>query len=521
MQDIISIVVPIYNGEKYLDNCIQSLVNQTYERIEILLINDGSVDSSAQICHTWMQKDKRIKFFEHENMGQGPTETRGIHLAVGKYITFVDTDDWISEDFVEKMYQKAAGEDADICECCWCSYDDRSQQVTSIHKNDKVDKHCSYKYRAPHFWGRLYKTQMLVKNEIKLPSCPHQDLATYPIVALLANKICYVDEPLYYYRKNTGERISEKLGVKFYHGMVVEHLFKELERLGIRRESEAFLQDAIVFHLGCRIRKAKNYSEDAYQDILRKSIDVLNQNFKCWRDEYDKEYKVWGSFNASRIAQGLMLDFNINTENAPFYWKSSIISLMSQPISADLVSHPNALRKSMLQKECKKKFLDDICCTNSYVLIDFLEERYDIKEISKDTYVTYSDILDEGLKVQGRRIERASTECSELWYKSCNKFVKYLKENMDEEKIVLLELYLNEESIDYDGTVTRNDVSDMNAILRSYYEYFTEKMPNIHVIRVPEGLCYTDKNFEYGNYPYYYNDFAFCKLAQMVREVVV
>ena len=105
MDDLVSIVIPIYNSEKYLNKCVDSLLNQSYRNIEVLLINDGSKDNSLKICEDYKAKDNRVKVFSKENGGVSTARNLGIEKASGKYIFFIDGDDYLSESFLEKEYQ--------------------------------------------------------------------------------------------------------------------------------------------------------------------------------------------------------------------------------------------------------------------------------------------------------------------------------------------------------------------------------------------------------------------------------
>ena len=108
----ISIIVPIYNAEKYLKKCLDSLVNQTKKELEFILINDGSTDKSEEIVKTY--KDERIKYFKNKNQGIGKTRNFGIEKATGKYIMFLDSDDYFSSDACEILYKEAEKEKADL-----------------------------------------------------------------------------------------------------------------------------------------------------------------------------------------------------------------------------------------------------------------------------------------------------------------------------------------------------------------------------------------------------------------------
>lgn len=112
--ELISVIVPIYNVENYLRMCLDSIQNQTYKNFECLLINDGSPDNSAEICREYVAKDSRFRYFEKENGGVSSARNLGIERSEGVYITFVDSDDWVEPDYLEVLYSIIVQEKADI-----------------------------------------------------------------------------------------------------------------------------------------------------------------------------------------------------------------------------------------------------------------------------------------------------------------------------------------------------------------------------------------------------------------------
>lgn len=112
--DKISVIVPIYNVEKYIDKCLKSIVNQTYKNLEILLINDGSTDNSGSICDKWTEFDSRIKVLHCENKGVSTARNRGINIATGKFIAFCDPDDTLDNNFYEQLYKNIIKNNADV-----------------------------------------------------------------------------------------------------------------------------------------------------------------------------------------------------------------------------------------------------------------------------------------------------------------------------------------------------------------------------------------------------------------------
>ena len=138
--DLISIVVPIYNCEKYLERCIGSLINQTYTNIEIILINDGSEDKSKEVCEKFAETDDRIKIINIENGGVSNARNIGIKCAKGKYIGFIDADDWIEYDMYEKMYNNMINNNANfsICEKIREEENEKNNNIHIIKDNIKI-----------------------------------------------------------------------------------------------------------------------------------------------------------------------------------------------------------------------------------------------------------------------------------------------------------------------------------------------------------------------------------------------
>lgn len=198
----ISIIVPIYNAEKYLEKCIDSLVNQTKREIEIILINDGSTDSSEEIIKSY--KDKRIKYYKNPNQGIGKTRNFGISKATGKYLMFVDSDDYISLDACEKLYNYAKKNNLDLVVCDFYKvYDDGriDKEKLKSFKNTKLKDNKNLLLDinlAP--WNKLYKKELLTKNNISFVENLKYEDAPFVIAALdKADKIGKLDQYINYY----------------------------------------------------------------------------------------------------------------------------------------------------------------------------------------------------------------------------------------------------------------------------------------------------------------------------------
>ena len=134
----ISVIVPIYNVEKYLDKCVDSIVNQTYRNLEIILVDDGALDGSPKICDDWAKKDSRIKVIHKKNGGLSSARNAGIDAAQGNYLSFIDSDDWIDEDFIEVLYNAIIKDKSDLAICGFKKIEEDTCKV--IYNEPSCDK---------------------------------------------------------------------------------------------------------------------------------------------------------------------------------------------------------------------------------------------------------------------------------------------------------------------------------------------------------------------------------------------
>lgn len=137
MKDLVSVVIPIYNVEKYLRKCIETVIDQTYTNIEIILVNDGSTDNSLQICNQFKEKDKRIKVINKKNGGLSDARNVGIKNAQGKYICFIDSDDFISEKYIEELHNLIVENKAQIAVC---GFENVNEFGKSISKKEIISQ---------------------------------------------------------------------------------------------------------------------------------------------------------------------------------------------------------------------------------------------------------------------------------------------------------------------------------------------------------------------------------------------
>ena len=182
----ISIIVPIYNAEKYIAKCVDSLVNQTKKELEFILINDGSTDNTEEIIKTY--KDKRIKYYKNKNQGIGKTRNFGISKSTGKYIMFLDSDDYLSKNACQKMYEKILESNSDLVVCDFYKVYDfgKTEEIklssfseTSLKGRPSIINEINL---AP--WNKIYKRELITKNKIKFIENLKYEDAPFVIEAL-------------------------------------------------------------------------------------------------------------------------------------------------------------------------------------------------------------------------------------------------------------------------------------------------------------------------------------------------
>ena len=196
----ISIIVPIYNAEKYLNKCIDSLVNQTKKELEFILVNDGSTDSSEDIIKSY--KDKRIKYFKNKNQGIGKTRNFGIDKATGKYLMFLDSDDYLDINACEKLYNKAIKEKSDLVVFDFYRVEDTLKEVTinnfkssSLKENPNLLLDINL---GP--CNKLIKRELIDKNNTRFnEELKYEDTPFVTEIIKNANKISKLNEYLHYY----------------------------------------------------------------------------------------------------------------------------------------------------------------------------------------------------------------------------------------------------------------------------------------------------------------------------------
>lgn len=232
---LISVIVPIYNVEAYLHKCVDSILSQTYKNIEIFLVDDGSPDNCGKICDEYASKDKRIKVIHKQNGGLSDARNVALDVVKGEFVTFVDSDDFISPTYIELLFELIELTKSDIAECSFLKVTENEEiphQFTEYKKlsykvfsADNALKNILYQNTLNHSaWGKLYKKTLF--NNIRYPKgILYEDLAIIYQVFQKVENLVFTPIPLYYYLL----RENSILGRFNFKRLIIFDILKDLE----------------------------------------------------------------------------------------------------------------------------------------------------------------------------------------------------------------------------------------------------------------------------------------------------
>ena len=233
----VSIILPVYNVEQYLRQCLDSITKQTFKDFEVVVVNDCSPDNSLQIIEEYQQKDSRIVLFNMPtNQGISKARNEGLKLAKGKYIIFVDSDDWVRKDYVEFLFNNIEEMNCDVFSAGFMSYNNQTSKYTHEKYSPLTLKSKSNKALIlfPNInsgpWSKIYKKDFLVKNNLcfTLKSC--EDCFFFYKLMLCKPKIIFTNEPIYFYRIARKESLTYSLYFKTHNIIILlKEIYKTLK----------------------------------------------------------------------------------------------------------------------------------------------------------------------------------------------------------------------------------------------------------------------------------------------------
>lgn len=525
---LVTVIIPAYNAEQYIDRCLESVWKQDYQKWECIIVNDGSKDHTEELVNKWVKKDCRFRLYNQKNKGVGVARNKAISVAEGQYVTFIDADDWVEPEYIKLMVRSLMRNNAQVCKCNFWFHDVAQNKVYEAGVSGEIDVLDEKTYIHPNLWANLYERSLFTMYDIIMPGIPLEDLAVYPLLLLKAKKVVGLDKPLYNYQINTGKSIMDNVRNVTYYPNAVEYLLREADRLGLKqRYSDLFKQIACRHMLGgLNSRIKSNCTLEEYQMIKRSWCSFLTRKFpSCGIYSGFHRIWAWGSYNLPCILANIRTyeGYNVRTTGLAYYFGySSVISLMNKRVETDLPQIEDPFLNDMLEKEQGHCFYNIEPEEEDILIIDLLEERNDIIAFGEGGWLTHSEIWN---KISGKEksiLKRDSAECQKLGRLACEKFSELILKKFKRHNIFLIEsFYASKLKTLNNWTLRWEGIDEINEILRQNYTYLKTLIPEIKTLVIPKELNYTDAGAKYGITPAYLNSKVYELLAGQLEKAVI
>ncbi len=540
---MVSVIIPIYNTQDYLEECIKSVVNQKYSQLEIILINDGSTDMSGEICRKWAALDSRIRYVEKENEGQGIARNLGIQMAKGKYIVFIDSDDYMEYDLISGAYDRITKTGADICVYAHNGIGDKIYKGTlefKLLKESNVKENKELLGRLlPILWDKMYSAALIKAAGITMSNRICEDLVFNARLYMKARGICFLERPLYNYRYLRQGNVSTNYGRYFE----VEESIREVNEIF---RQEGYFKDYwmqlykisfnmfkdILFRVGVR----EDYAvppeiKSRYPELFCAYKNFLGRWYSGYltMEVQEKNFLLAGSYSLRVIIHHLLLNEEFLRED---YAGSSIISLMSNPVDRvedsflHSMKYKNSYRKRCVEQDIKKVFQHKAGLEGvDYVAVDLLDEIYDLISFGEGCYITESAFLIESTsakKEQYVRIPFVSPKRRELFQKYASLFAEKICQAHI--PVIVVKNFLCEKHGEYYDSFTAYDslewIRQVNRELEWCYDYLLQCLPKAIVAEASKfrQLEFTHDNFPFGLEPVYYNSSYYQNMAISINQ---
>lgn len=303
MKDLVSVIVPVYNVADFLDACVESIIEQSYSNLEIILVDDGSTDNSSRICDSWKKKDDRVTVIHKKNGGLSDARNTGIERAKGKYYVFVDSDDYVDRDFVKELHSAIQRDDVLVAMCGYSRVDNSGREIKRavlFEKDTVVDGAELLKDTIASdvwdsvvvVWNKMYSKKIFGNSRFENGKL-HEDEYFTDKILFGVGPVAVIARSLYYYRKNsdsiTGannnklEKIRDLLGAfnertKYYHGkdqelfvITARNYFDNIVRLFVINNDDEKIKEYLK-------RKMRDFSKNK---ILEKQLTVKQKIKYC------------------------------------------------------------------------------------------------------------------------------------------------------------------------------------------------------------------------------------------------
>lgn len=280
--DLISVIVPVYRVEKYLNECVESILNQTYQNLEIILVDDGSPDRCPEMCDEYARKDSRVKVIHKENGGLSDARNAGIEIAQGEYLSFVDSDDMIAPEMLHILYERMSTEALNLVLCAIETINDSGDTRGYIHISDAVWNEQTFwenfynDKRIPCVvaWNKLYKRELFNQTRYEVGRIHEDEFIIYDIVSQ-CRQVCCLSKPLYKYRLRDESITHSQYNIKNF-----EEIDAEFNRVRCFWERGKYNLAQLAFEGSFNVLKAGSRMLDLSQKENRETYILKREEFK-------------------------------------------------------------------------------------------------------------------------------------------------------------------------------------------------------------------------------------------------
>lgn len=536
MEDLVSIIIPIYNTEEYLAECLESLILQTYRNIEIILINDGSTDNSLSICKEYASHYSFIKVFSQKNAGQGSARNLGISKCSGNYIMFVDSDDWVDQEIVQKLYNNIRISDSNVAVCNYKrTYQNQFNHSYKVEEKISPNQIVDLAYEpkllnqiSTFTCGKLINKEIFDKYALKFQHHFFEDVAMMPVLFVLAGRISFIDDALYYYRNRTGSTSNSE---KMLDDRIccMDSLIEYFKKYRVYEKYKEQLKQNIEQRMQINLRMAGFILHQRYKEFTDRQEQVARTLFPDIELKQD-QICVIGSYNLMTIAK-VVMNYEADKNIEMYFGRESLISIMgsNERLNQISVGHEIPMKNKCLRNDFSKKLVqynpgefEKI----DYIFIDLLDERFDIG-VYKDNFFTLSDAfqeIEDRLQISYSVISADSEEWFVLWKKACVQFIDRLLMYVRPEQIIIVESKLTEQYIDQNGKHYFSEIDNIrqcNKRLQKCYDYMQQINPKLRSIPIEQMEYYvTNADFRHGCFPWHLGNMAYGRIGEYIKEAL-
>lgn len=294
-KELISVIVPVYKVEQYLEKCVETIINQTYDNLEIILVDDGSPDDCPKLCDELAKKDKRIKVIHKQNGGLSDARNVGFEASKGKFVTFVDSDDYLNIHFIAELYKNITDKNADLSIVGYKEVVENEEVDTTTaetsgvlcfdNKNKFEQLFAKHRLNFVIAWGKLYKRELFDELRFPVGKINEDEFVTHHIIDK-CKKICFENVPYYYYLQRANS---------ITHAVFTEknmNVFEALDdRLAFFEKMPEFQKETLYSYLSSIIYKYYHFKKDL-RKVLYKKFKFLTKNYSNFVKSFSLKRKI-------------------------------------------------------------------------------------------------------------------------------------------------------------------------------------------------------------------------------------